>query len=104
MNTLTLPAAWCREQELAYAKVGQSTDPYEGTPLEVVDTGDDGKVSRWSCGGWVVFKYKGKHYQADYTYGATEVQDEQPWEDDDEVTCPEVAKLAKVIHTWEQCK
>jgi hypothetical protein len=44
-------------------------------------------VGRWSVSYDYVFKYEGKFYSAPYSVGATEMQDEGPWEyDDDPVT------------------
>lgn len=46
--------------------------------------------SRWSLNYKLVFKYKGKYYQTYYSKGATEQQDEKPFEYDKEVDCLEV--------------
>ena len=60
--------------------------------------------SRWSLMYEIVFEHEGKYYKASYTVGATEVQDESPWEYEDEVTCFEVHKVSKTIEVWEEVK
>jgi hypothetical protein len=46
---------------------------------------------RWSIDVYIVFKHEDKFYQSTYSYGATESQDESPYEyDDDEIECEEV--------------
>lgn len=47
--------------------------------------------SRWSVYHNMVFKFDGKFYQTSYSVGATENQDEGPWEYEKEVECVEVA-------------
>lgn len=57
----------------------------------IVDT------SRWSEIHEVVFKHQGKFYRTDYSCGATEMQDESPFEyDDDEIECTEVEPVEVV--------
>lgn len=76
--------------------------PYEGFDgVEVVENKITG-TSRWSIHYKVVFKWTdGKFYSAKYRTGATESQDEQPWEYDDKVECTEVALVEKVVKVWE---
>jgi hypothetical protein len=58
--------------------------------------------SRWSVGHKMIFKYKdGKCYQAYYSVGATESQDESPWQYLKEVECKEVRQVEKVTKVWE---
>lgn len=77
-------------QELAWEYVG-----------EKVDLGDDGiyrvmindqiDTTRWSVIFNMVFKHNNKYYETSYSRGATEQQDESPYEhDEDEIECPEV--------------
>lgn len=41
--------------------------------------------SRWSVHHRIIFPYQGKFYEAYYSEGATEMQDESAWEYDDTV-------------------
>lgn len=43
--------------------------------------------SRWSVLHDLIFKHDGVLYQTNYTVGATEYQDESPWEFEDDVDC-----------------
>lgn len=45
---------------------------------------------RWTITHEIVFSFQGKLYQTSYRTGSTEMQDERPWEYEDEVTCTEV--------------
>ncbi len=71
--------------------------PWCGDVIEnnIVDT------SRWSIHHEIIFKWKdGKHYRAYYSVGATEMQEEAPWEYDDEVHCTEVELKEVTVKTW----
>jgi len=59
--------------------------------------------SRWSILHEVIFTYTdGKTYSTSYSVGATEQQDERPWEyDEDEIDCFEVRQVEKVVKVWE---
>jgi len=67
--------------------------------------GDEGEVlrnqivghSRWSVNHEVIFRYGDKLYQAYYSVGATETQDEVPWEYEKEVECVEVEPYEKTV-------
>lgn len=66
---------------------------------ELVDT------SRWSNIYEIVFKVEDKFYSSSYSVGATEMQDEQPYEyDDDEIECCEVVPVEKTIIVYEAVK
>ena len=57
-------------------------------------------TSRWSIWYEIIFKENetGKLYQTTYSRGATECQDEQPWEyDGDLIDCHEVEAFEKTI-------
>ena len=56
--------------------------------------------TRWSVVHEIVFKDKGKFYQTTYSEGATEYQDEKPWEYEDEVKCIEVELKEVKIKKW----
>lgn len=57
--------------------------------------------SRWSIIHEMVFEHEGKFYSTTYSVGATERQDESPWEYEDEVECVEVHKVEKIMKVWE---
>jgi hypothetical protein len=61
----------------------------------IVDT------SRWSIYHKIIFEHEDKYYQTYYSEGATECQDESPWEYDDEIECTEVHQVDKVVKVWE---
>lgn len=54
-------------------------------------------TSRWSIIHELIFKHDGMLYRAKYRVGATEQQDETPWEHEDEVTCTEVEAYEKTV-------
>lgn len=58
--------------------------------------------SRWTIQYELIFEKDGKFYSTVYSVGATESQDESPWEyDGDEIECTEVCKVTKTIEVWE---
>jgi len=72
-------------------------DVFDVVENELVDS------SRWSVHYVMVFKYKDKFYDAAYSSGATESQDESPFEyDDDEIECHEVVQVEKMVKVWER--
>lgn len=70
--------------------------PYENTIVNrIVNT------TRWSIIHEIVFEDNGKFYMTTYSEGATECQDESPWEyDDDEVKCTEVELKEVKVKKW----
>ena len=74
-------------------------EPSDGVKIvndEIVDH------TRWSVIHEIVFLWTdGKHYITSYSTGATESQDESPFEHDDKVECQEVQQVKKTIFTWE---
>jgi hypothetical protein len=56
--------------------------------------------SRWSMHYEIVFEHEGKFYRTTYSIGATECQDERPWEYEDPVECEEVRMVQKVVDVW----
>ena len=69
--------------------------PYENCLVNnIIDT------SRWSVIHEIVFEDKGKFYQTSYSEGATECQDESPWEYEEEVDCIEVELKEQRILKW----
>ncbi len=57
--------------------------------------------TRWSIVHDLVFKFEGKFYTTNYSRGATEQQDERPWEYEEEVVCQEVRPVEKTIIVYE---
>lgn len=58
--------------------------------------------SRWSIFHRRVFKYDNKFYVSCYSVGATEQQDESPYEyDPDEIECEEVRPVEKMTIVYE---
>lgn len=58
---------------------------------------------RWNLDYEIVFQDKdGKYYQTTYRIGSTELQDEEPWEYEKEVTCYEVEKKPVTVMKWVQ--
>lgn len=69
--------------------------PYGNTVVDkIIDT------TRWSIVHEIVFEDNGKFYQTTYSEGATEMQDERPWEYDDEITCTEVELKEVMMKKW----
>lgn len=58
---------------------------------EITDT------TRWSTHHELIFKHDGKLYSATYSRGATEQQDERPWDGEDEIECTEVEAYEKTV-------
>lgn len=56
--------------------------------------------SRWSIHHKIVFEHDGKFYQTHYSEGATEMQDESPWEYEDDVDCVEVELKPVQVMKW----
>ena len=63
---------------------------------ELIDTG------RWTIHSRRVFEFEGKFYETFFSEGATECQEESPYEyDDDEIECKEVFKVEKTVIVYE---
>lgn len=60
--------------------------------------------SRWSVHHYLIFEHEGKFWETSYSVGATEQQDERPWEYEDEVECVEVEKVEIVKTEWKAVK
>mgnify|MGYP001581894545 CR=1 FL=1 len=61
--------------------------------------------SRWSIYYERIFKYDGKFYLTNYSVGATEQQDESPYEyEPDEIDCVEVEPVEKVVIVYQPVK
>jgi len=86
-------------KEAARDIIGGDHDGYK-----VVDRAID-DVTRWSVSEHVIVKClaTGKYYCLEYSYGATEMQDEQPFEYDEPVFI-EVKPIEKTITVYEGVK
>lgn len=72
-----------------------------GLPYENIIVNDIIDTSRWSVIHTIVFMDKdGKFYQTSYSEGATECQDERPWEYESEVECYEVELKEVTVKKW----
>ncbi|MEC4565450.1 hypothetical protein L8C07_05790 [Paenibacillus sp. CMAA1739] len=68
--------------------------PYSALVDNITDT------SRWSIHHEIVFEHEGKFYQTHYSEGATEMQDESPWEYEEDVDCNEVELKEVKVMKW----
>lgn len=69
--------------------------PYGNVIMDdIIDT------TRWSIIHEIVFEDNGKFYRTTYSEGATECQDERPWEYKDEVECEEVELREVKVKKW----
>lgn len=56
--------------------------------------------SRWSSVYRLIFELDGSTYETTYSEGATEMQDEQPWEYEPMVSCTEVKPIEVTKTAW----
>jgi len=68
--------------------------PYSAIKNDIIDN------SRWSIYHEIIFKDGDKFYRTSYSVGATECQDESPWEYDDEIECTEVELKQVMVTKW----
>ena len=95
-----MPTKTFKKEDLISALDGAS-EPLQEVWYELVDT------SRWSNIYELVFKdvESGLYYQTTYSVGATECQDESPFEyDPDEIECSQVEQVEKVVKVWQDVK
>lgn len=67
--------------------------------LDVIDGN-----SRWSLEHRFIFTFEGKFWETSYRTGATEQQDETPWQYDDSVECWEVVPVEKIVIDYVEVK
>ena len=78
-------------QQLVYDEV----DGYKVVEQKLVDH------DRWSVQYSMVFKFENKYYKTTYSKGATEYQDEEPYEyAPDEIECKEVIPVSSQTITY----
>lgn len=66
---------------------------------ELVDTG------RWSTHHYMVFSFEGQLYGVSYSQGATECQDESPFEyEPEEIACNEVEAVQQTVTVYQPVK
>jgi len=62
------------------------------------------EITRWAVAHSMVFKFDGKFYMSSYRVGATEYQDESPYEYDGDgdgmVDCTEVVQVEVLTKVW----
>lgn len=58
-------------------------------------------TTRWSIIHEIIFSHDNKFWKTTYSVGATENQDESPWEYETLVECIEVELVEKTIKTWQ---
>lgn len=68
--------------------------PYNALEDKIVNS------KRWSLIREIIFEYDSKFYRTSYSQGATEMQEEEPWEYIDEVECTEVIKKEVTVMQW----
>jgi hypothetical protein len=81
----------------ALFEVLDGSDEYKEISNKIIDH------SRWSVIHELIFQVvsTGKYYRTDYSVGATESQDETPWQyDGDEIECDEVVPVEKTVITY----
>lgn len=63
------------------------------------------ETSRWSVLHDLIFRHEGNFYQTTYSCGATEQQDEAPFEyNDPETECPLVVQVPETVMVWKAMK
>lgn len=84
------------EKEEAKRIVWEDHEDWDEVTSEVIDN------TRWSVLKEGVFKHlpTGKFYQVNWSEGATEMQDEAPFDYDDEVTFDEVELKEVTVEKW----
>lgn len=73
-------------------------------PKDILISDEIIEHSRWSVLHNIIFKYENKFWETQYSVGATENQDERPWEYDEVVECCEVRPVEKIIIVYEEVK
>ncbi|MCP3686105.1 MAG: hypothetical protein GY861_25950 [bacterium] len=83
-------------QRLVWEDYDEEKEDIENISEEIIDT------SRWSNHYEMIFRYSDKFYRSHFSRGATESQDEQPYEyEPDEIECSEVKQVEKTVKVWE---
>jgi hypothetical protein len=82
-------------QDLAYCDCAGDNNEYNVIQNDLV--GSD----RWSLAYKMIFSFNGKYYVSCYSVGATEMQDEKPYEySPDMIECTEVVKKKVLVDSF----
>jgi hypothetical protein len=72
-------------------ELGLPSDAIEDTITE---------TDRWSEHHDIIFEHEGLFYCTGYSCGATEMQYQSPWDDEDTVDCLQVEKKEVLVEQW----
>ena len=88
------------KKEFLMDELGLPYDADDGVLIkdDVVDT------DRWSTIHVIVFKHGNAFYETSYSVGSTEMQDERPWDYNNEVTCTEVVPTEETVIVYKPVK
>jgi hypothetical protein len=95
-----MPVTKSFDREYLRDELGLPLDCYEGEIISrrIVSRG------RWSIQYELIFRFNDQPvdeaWMVEYQVGATEQQDEMPWQYDKEVTATLVKKTTKVVEAW----
>ncbi len=85
-----------KKTDLAALATGEGAEGFEVISDIIHDR------SRWAIHYRLVFKHDGKFFESIYRVGATENQDESPYEyGNDEIPCKEVRPVEKTVTVYE---
>jgi hypothetical protein len=80
--------------------VGLAREDYDDKVVELIST-EIVDTTRWCVVYEQIFKFEDNFYSTSYQVGATENQDERPYEwEDDEIDCVEVVPTEKTITVY----
>ena len=87
-------------REFLVGELGLPYDADEGIVIkdEIIN------IDRWSIIHSIIFKHDGKFYETSYSQGATEHQEEDPWEFEDPIACTEVEPVKKTVTVYDAVK
>jgi hypothetical protein len=91
VQTVSFPTSYLKEMGLPY-------ESYEDN-LKIIKN-QESSSSRWSIYYELIFQLDDKFYQASYSRGATEIQDESPWEYEKEVQCTVLEPHTFTYKNW----
>lgn len=76
--------------------------PYKGSAKHDVEVIEDSIIGagRWSIHHLLTVRIKDQFYQTRYRVGATECQEERPWDDQESVEFKEVVRREKLVQVW----
>lgn len=95
MNILIEENKLIINREYLRHEIGLPGEPYDDR-FEIVEDRITSN-SRWSIHHELIIKFDGDYYMAEYSVGATELQEEEPWEYDNEVTFTRVKPVEVTV-------